>query len=54
MEKEQALEWAEAQQIVISEDLVAAAKHQLRFLAEVDRNRHLYDSPVLDRAILRY
>lgn len=54
MEKEQELEWAEAQEIVISEELVGAAKQQLRFLAEVDRNRCLYDGPVLDRAILRY
>jgi hypothetical protein len=53
-EKEQELEWAEAQEIVISEGLVGAAKQQLRFLAEVDRNRCLYDGPVLDRAILRY
>lgn len=50
---EQELEWAEAQKIVISEDLVAAAKQQLKFLAEVDKNRNLYDGPVLDRAVLR-
>ncbi|KAG6648661.1 hypothetical protein CIPAW_07G161800 [Carya illinoinensis] len=54
MEMEQELEWAEAQKIVISEDLVAAAKQQLKFLAEVDKNRNLYDGPVLDRAVLRY
>ncbi|KAK9270879.1 hypothetical protein L1049_026465 [Liquidambar formosana] len=54
MDKEQALEWDEAQDIVISVDLVAAAKQQLRFLATVDRNRHLYDGPALDRAIYRY
>lgn len=54
MEKRQELEWDEAQKIDISEDLVATAKQQLRFLAEVDRNRCLYDGPVLERAILRY
>lgn len=53
MEKEQELEWDEAQKIVVSEDLVAAAKQQLKFLAEVDNNRYLYDGPVLDRPILR-
>ncbi|XWS21368.1 hypothetical protein CRYUN_Cryun30bG0049600 [Craigia yunnanensis] len=35
MEKHQELEWEEAQKIAISVDLVAAAKLQLRFLAEV-------------------
>ncbi|KAK7855107.1 glycine-rich domain-containing protein 1 [Quercus suber] len=54
MEKRQELEWDEAQKIDISEDLVATAKRQLQFLAEVDRNRCLYDGPVLERAILRY
>ncbi|KAM3688597.1 hypothetical protein ACJW31_10G163000 [Castanea mollissima] len=54
MEKSKELEWGEAQKIDISEDLVATAKQQLRFLAEVDRNRCLYDGPVLERAILRY
>ncbi|XP_038716053.1 glycine-rich domain-containing protein 2-like [Tripterygium wilfordii] len=54
MEKQQELELAEAQNIVISEDLVVAGKRQLQFLAEVDRNRHLYDDHALDRAIYRY
>ncbi|KAA8538218.1 hypothetical protein F0562_027959 [Nyssa sinensis] len=54
MEQHQELEWAEAQKIAISEDLVAAAKQQLQFLAAVDRNRLLYDGPTLDRAIYRY
>ncbi|KAK6277701.1 hypothetical protein POUND7_018024 [Theobroma cacao] len=51
MEKDQELEWAEAQKIAISVDLVAAAKQLLRFLAEIDRNRSLYDGHALDRAI---
>ncbi|KAG5064015.1 hypothetical protein AAZX31_02G203400 [Glycine max] len=55
METEQELEWAEAQNMVfLSEDLVATAKQQLLFLAEVDRNRCLYDGPVLHRANYRY
>ncbi|XP_050365882.1 glycine-rich domain-containing protein 1 [Argentina anserina] len=54
MEKEQELEWTKAQSIVISVDLVAAAKQQLQFLAAVDRNRHLYKGPALQRAIYRY
>lgn len=54
MEKHQEQEWAEAQKLAVTVDLVAAAKQQLRFLAEVDRNRHLFDGPGLDRAILRY
>ncbi|XP_048131223.1 glycine-rich domain-containing protein 2-like isoform X2 [Rhodamnia argentea] len=53
-QKQQNLEWAEAQQTVVSTDLVAGAKQQLQFLAAVDRNRHLYSGPVLDRAICRY
>ncbi|CAN6584281.1 unnamed protein product [Malus baccata var. baccata] len=54
MERKQEREWAEAQKIVISKDLVAAAKQQLQFLAVVDRNRHLYDGPALYKAIYRY
>ncbi|XP_059629772.1 glycine-rich domain-containing protein 1-like [Cornus florida] len=54
MENHQELEWAEAQRTAISEDLVTAAKQQLQFLAAIDRNRHLYDGPALDRAIYRY
>ncbi|EXC03907.1 hypothetical protein L484_016112 [Morus notabilis] len=54
MEMQQKLEWIEAQKIGVSVDLVAAAKRQLKFLAAVDRNRNLYEGPVLDRAIYRY
>ncbi|KAJ7965860.1 Glycine-rich domain-containing protein-like [Quillaja saponaria] len=54
MEKKPELEWAEVQRTAISQDLVAAAIQQLRFLAEVDCNRCLYDGPVLYRAIFRY
>ncbi|XP_057975299.1 glycine-rich domain-containing protein 2-like [Malania oleifera] len=54
MEKEQELEWAEAQKMVISKDLVSAAKQQLQFLATVDRNHYLSYGPALDRAIYRY
>ncbi|GAV72026.1 LOW QUALITY PROTEIN: DUF1399 domain-containing protein, partial [Cephalotus follicularis] len=54
MENQQNVEWAKAQKIIISEDLVAAAKQQLKFLAVVDRNRHLYSGPALDQAIYRY
>lgn len=54
MAKEQEFEWAEAQEIEISvDDLVAAAKQQLQFLAAVDRNRWLYEGPTLQRAIYR-
>ncbi|XP_059644981.1 glycine-rich domain-containing protein 1 [Cornus florida] len=54
MEIEQELEWAEAQKIAVSEDLVSVAKRQLEFLAAVDRNRWLYEDPALQRAIYRY
>ncbi|TYJ31392.1 hypothetical protein E1A91_A06G194800v1 [Gossypium mustelinum] len=53
MERGQELEWEKAQKLAISVDLVASAKQHLRFLAEVDKNRTLYDGPVLDRAIYR-
>jgi hypothetical protein len=53
MDNGQELEWLEAQRILISQDLVAVAKQQLLFLEAVDRNRCLYDGPVLDRAIHR-
>ncbi|KAL0450087.1 UNVERIFIED_CONTAM: Glycine-rich domain-containing protein 1 [Sesamum latifolium] len=53
MEREQELEWEEAQSTEISVDLVSAAKTQLKFLAAVDRNRWLYEGPGLDRAIYR-
>ncbi|KAG6577614.1 Glycine-rich domain-containing protein 1, partial [Cucurbita argyrosperma subsp. sororia] len=54
MEKNQELEWAEAQRIEIGVDLVATAKRQLQFLSAVDRNRFLYEGPSLERAIYRY
>ena len=54
MEDHQELEWAAAQRILISLDLVTAAKQHLKFLAAVDRNRQLYDGPALDQAIYRY
>ncbi|XP_020216431.1 glycine-rich domain-containing protein 1 [Cajanus cajan] len=54
MEPQQEMEWNEAQKIPISVDLVVVAKKQLQFLAAVDRNRHLYDGPTLERAIYRY
>ncbi|KAL0332404.1 UNVERIFIED_CONTAM: Glycine-rich domain-containing protein 1 [Sesamum calycinum] len=53
MEREQELEWEEAQSTEINVDLVSAAKRQLKFLAAVDRNRWLYEGPGLDRAIYR-
>lgn len=53
MELQQELEWMESQKIPISVDLVDVARKQLQFLAAVDRNRHLYDGPSLDRAIYR-
>lgn len=54
MNRDQESAWLEAQGIDISEDLVAAARRQLAFLAAVDRLRRLYDGPLLDRAICRY
>ncbi|KAF7809509.1 Glycine-rich domain-containing protein 1 [Senna tora] len=54
MEAQQELEWNESQKIGISVDLESVAKQQLRFLAAVDRNRHLYEGPALQRAIYRY
>ncbi|KAL3526954.1 hypothetical protein ACH5RR_011610 [Cinchona calisaya] len=54
MEVEQELAWKRAQKTVINVDLVAAAKRHLQFLAAVDRNRCLYEGPVLDLAIYRY
>lgn len=53
MGMEQESEWNAAQSITISEDLVAAAKRQLQFLAAVDRNRWLYEGQTLQRAIYR-
>ncbi|KAL9245916.1 hypothetical protein vseg_019513 [Gypsophila vaccaria] len=54
MDVKQQNEWAEAQKIGLSFDLVEPAKKQLLFLAAVDRNRHLYEDHVLQRAIYRY
>ncbi|KAL9245918.1 hypothetical protein vseg_019514 [Gypsophila vaccaria] len=54
MGKEHQNEWAEAQKIAVSFDLVKAAEKQLLFLAAVDRNRYLYEDHVLQRAIFRY
>ncbi|PWA88558.1 hypothetical protein CTI12_AA083180 [Artemisia annua] len=54
MDMEQESEWNAAQNIMISEDLVAAAKRQLQFLAAVDRNRWLYEGQPLLWAIYRY
>lgn len=54
MEPQQEFEWIEAQKIAVGVDLVAVAKQQLQFLAAVDRNRHLYEGPALERAISRY
>ncbi|XP_076911575.1 glycine-rich domain-containing protein 1-like [Bidens hawaiensis] len=54
MGMEQESEWNAAQSIKISEDLVAAAKLQLQFLAAVDRNRWLYEDQTLQTAIYRY
>ena len=53
MNKKQEEEWHEAQKILIGEDLVAVAQRQLEFLAAVDRQRWLYNSRGLDRAIYR-
>ena len=54
MDIEQESAWNVAQNIVISEDLVAAAKHHLQFLAAVDRKRWLYQPRPLHWAIYRY
>ncbi|KAK9066958.1 hypothetical protein SSX86_014282 [Deinandra increscens subsp. villosa] len=54
MDMEQESEWNAAQNISISENLVAAAKRQLQFLAVVDRNRWLYEGQALQWAIYRY
>ncbi|KAJ3675543.1 hypothetical protein LUZ60_004585 [Juncus effusus] len=54
MNKDQEAAWAEAQNITIGEDLIAATKRQLKFLAAVDRRRWLYNSPGLEHAIYRY
>nr|GEU57922.1 hypothetical protein [Tanacetum cinerariifolium] len=54
MDMEQESEWDAAQNIMISEDLVTAAKRQLQFLAAVDRNRWLYEGRTLQWAIYRY
>jgi hypothetical protein len=53
MNEKQEAEWMEAQKISIGEDLIAAAQKQLEFLAAVDRQRWLYSSPGVERAIYR-
>ncbi|CAA7039014.1 unnamed protein product [Microthlaspi erraticum] len=53
-EKDQEVNWLEAQKIEISVDLLAAAKQQLQFLETVDRHRWLYQGPALERAVYRY
>lgn len=53
MAKLQDHEWVEAQKIVISTNLIAAAKKHLRFLDVVDNKGNLYDGPVLEKAIFR-
>ncbi|XP_074310235.1 glycine-rich domain-containing protein 1-like isoform X2 [Silene latifolia] len=47
-------EWAEAQKITVSVDLVETAKKLLKFVAVVDRNRFLYEGHALERVIYRY
>lgn len=47
------MEWNEALKIEVGVDLVSAAKNHLMFLAVVDRNRSLYEGPVLQKAIYR-
>lgn len=54
MEKREDPEWVEAQKIVITTDLVNAAKKHLKFLKVVDQNGKLYDGRVLQQAIFRY
>lgn len=54
MDEKQEQEWIEAQKIVVSVDLVSAAKQQLQFLAAVDKNRYLYEGPLLSKVIYRY
>ncbi|KAL8231172.1 hypothetical protein R6Q57_000950 [Mikania cordata] len=54
MDMEQESEWNTAQNISISENLLAAAKRQLQFLETVDRNRWLYEGQALQWAIYRY
>ncbi|KAI3751925.1 hypothetical protein L2E82_23019 [Cichorium intybus] len=47
-------EWAEAQKIIISIDLIAKTKKHLQFLKVVDDNGKLYNGSILERAIFRY
>ncbi|KAI3819886.1 hypothetical protein L1987_13739 [Smallanthus sonchifolius] len=54
MANQQDHEWVEAQKIVISTDLIVAAKKHLQFLEVVDKNGNLYDGPILEKAIFRY
>lgn len=50
----QEFEWEEAQNIQISEDLILAAKDELRMLALVEGTPALKKPDVLRRAIERY
>ncbi|KAL9229466.1 hypothetical protein vseg_004929 [Gypsophila vaccaria] len=54
MEMVQQNEWAEAQKIKFSLDLIEAAKKMLKFLLTVDQHRFLYEDFALQRAIYRY
>ncbi|KAI3785199.1 hypothetical protein L1987_44313 [Smallanthus sonchifolius] len=54
MDIEKESEWNAAQNISISENLLAAAKRQQQFLAAVDRNRWLYEGQPVQWAIYRY
>ncbi|KAL8166112.1 hypothetical protein V2J09_007611 [Rumex salicifolius] len=54
MEKQEELQWNEAQQITVNVNLINSAKQQLRFLAAVDKNRCLYEGPTLKYAVSRY
>lgn len=51
MEGAQELEWIKAQEILMSVDLVKAAKQQLQFLTVIDKIQCLHDVPTLDHAI---
>ncbi|KAL9229522.1 hypothetical protein vseg_004980 [Gypsophila vaccaria] len=54
MEMVQQNEWAEAQKIKFSVDLIEAAKKMLKFLLVVDQHRFLYEDFALQRAVYRY
>ncbi|XP_076881937.1 glycine-rich domain-containing protein 1-like [Bidens hawaiensis] len=54
MDRQLNREWVEAQQIVISTNLIAAAKKHLQFLEVVHKYGELFDGPLLEKAIFRY